>query len=115
MQAASCHTAQSGLSCLRLTLLSKTWRSMQDHINDVWANAGAIVTAAVASRMRQLWWTDPAGGILISALIIYRWSVITASSVAKVVSRLACSCMCGSWAASEAQAVLLQVTAACNC
>ena len=50
---------------------------------------GAIVTAAVAARMRQLWWTDPAGGILISALIIYRWSVITAGSVAKVVRRLA--------------------------
>lgn len=51
----------------------------------MWANTGAIVTAAVAARLRQLWWTDPAGGILISALIIYRWTVITASSVAKVV------------------------------
>lgn len=86
------------LSCHRLASGSWPWQVphvnpaaacntcfCQDHINDVWANMGAIVTAAVAARMRQLWWTDPAGGILISALIIYRWSVITASSVAKVV------------------------------
>lgn len=72
--------------CSRLTRYSGAAEALaEDHINDVWSNAGAIVTAAVASRMRQLWWTDPAGGILISALIIYRWSVITASSVAKVV------------------------------
>ncbi|PRW58020.1 CDF membrane [Chlorella sorokiniana] len=76
--------------CSRLTRYSGAAEALaEDHINDVWANAGAIVTAAVASRMRQLWWTDPAGGICISALIIYRWSVITASSVAKVVGLVA--------------------------
>ena len=56
------------------------------------------MTAAVASRWQFLWWADPAGGILISAVIIWRWCVITAGSVAKVVSRGAGWCAAASGA-----------------
>lgn len=57
----------------------------EDHINDVWANAGAVLTAALAAHAPRFWWSDPAGGILIAAVIIWRWALISASAVAKAV------------------------------
>jgi divalent metal cation (Fe/Co/Zn/Cd) transporter len=44
----------------------------EDHLNDVMSNGVALVTASIAFRYEN-WWVDPAGAILISAIIIYRW------------------------------------------
>ena len=45
----------------------------EDHLNDVMSNSVAIVTAAIAVKYKNMWWIDPVGAILISAIIIYRW------------------------------------------
>lgn len=33
----------------------------EDHINDVFSNVAAILTASIAAHVRKLWWTDPIG------------------------------------------------------
>jgi divalent metal cation (Fe/Co/Zn/Cd) transporter len=55
--------------------------SLQDHLNDVMSNAMAIVTAAVASNARPVWWLDPAGAIGISLYIVWRWGAVTKGQV----------------------------------
>ena len=36
----------------------------EDHLNDVFSNIAAIVTAAIAANVPKVWWLDPAGEIL---------------------------------------------------
>jgi divalent metal cation (Fe/Co/Zn/Cd) transporter len=46
-----------------------------DHLNDIWSNfaaLGCLLTAVYT----KLWWMDPAGAIVISAVIVYRWADI---------------------------------------
>ena len=56
----------------------------EDHINDVFSNIGAIFTAAIASQTIA-WWVDPVGAILISGIIIIRWTGITFEQINKIV------------------------------
>jgi len=57
----------------------------EDHYNDVLSNVAAIVTASIAAHIRKWWWVDPAGAIVISLVILFRWVVITWDQVKKVV------------------------------
>ena len=57
----------------------------EDHFNDVISNTAAVVTVAIAFNVRAAWWTDPAGAILISMVIIYRWLSIVLEQVKKIV------------------------------
>lgn len=60
--------------CVRLAARSDSMAALaEDHLNDVFSNAGAIVTAAVASVWEKGWWVDPVGAIIISLYIVYRW------------------------------------------
>ncbi len=49
----------------------------EDHLNDVVSNAGAIITATIASRVKGAWFVDPLGAIVISLWIISRWIGLT--------------------------------------
>ncbi|BDA45866.1 Metal tolerance protein 9 [Coccomyxa sp. Obi] len=57
----------------------------EDHLNDVVSNAGAIVTATIASKVKGAWWVDPLGAIVISLWIISRWIGLTYIQVKKIV------------------------------
>ena len=57
----------------------------EDHINDVFSNLAAIISVLVAANISSLWWFDPAGAILISLIIIYRWMWIIWEQVKKIV------------------------------
>lgn len=61
----------------------------EDHINDVFSNLAAIITVLVAANISYLWWFDPAGAILISLVIIYRWMGIIWEQVKKIVGHTA--------------------------
>ena len=56
----------------------------EDHLNDVWSNTAAVITGALASRFKSVWWLDPAAGIVISVLIIMRWTGVTLEQVKKI-------------------------------
>lgn len=60
----------------------------EDHLNDVWSNAVAIATAAIATHT-TLWWFDPFGAILISVVIIYRWYHVIWEQVKKIAGHTA--------------------------
>ena len=53
----------------------------EDHLNDVMSNTAALVTASIAFHSHGGWWVDPAGAILISLAIIYRWIFLMRSSL----------------------------------
>ena len=61
----------------------------EDHLNDVWSNAGAVLTGALAARWHSTWWLDPAGGIVISVVIIMRWLHLTWDQVKKITGHTA--------------------------
>jgi divalent metal cation (Fe/Co/Zn/Cd) transporter len=56
----------------------------EDHLNDVFSNSAAIATASIAFNT-TLWWMDPIGAIVISALIIWRWGGVINEQVKKIV------------------------------
>jgi cation diffusion facilitator family transporter len=60
----------------------------EDHLNDVWSNAAAIITVAIAVHT-PLWWFDPFGAILISLIIIYRWTYVIWEQVKKIAGHTA--------------------------
>lgn len=60
----------------------------EDHLNDVWSNGFAVITAAIAFNTTA-WWVDPLGAIVISLVIIYRWYGIIAEQVKKIVGHTA--------------------------
>ena len=55
----------------------------EDHLNDVFSNLAAVVTVSIAYNTPG-WWVDPAGGILISVVIVGRWAVIIYDQTKKV-------------------------------
>lgn len=55
----------------------------------MFSNTAAIVTIAIASSVRDAWWVDPVGAILISLVIIYRWIGIINEQVKKIVGHTA--------------------------
>lgn len=57
----------------------------EDHINDVFSNSAAILTASIAFEFRNLWWFDPAGAIAISLVIVFRWSSMISEQVKKLI------------------------------
>ncbi len=57
----------------------------EDHINDVFSNAAAIITASIAFEVNTVWWLDPIGAIAISLVIIYRWSFMITEQVKKLI------------------------------
>ncbi|RYG96821.1 hypothetical protein EON65_53845 [archaeon] len=76
------------------TLLNRTAQSdmlealAEDHFNDVLSNTAAIGTVLVA-YYTPLWWSDPAGAIVISLVIIMRWVNIMKDQVKKIVGHTA--------------------------
>eukprot|EP01039_Chlorochromonas_danica_P002691 gene2691-2941_t len=60
----------------------------EDHFNDVISNIAAIV-AVVVAYYTTAWWVDPAGAIIISLVIIYRWVFIIHEQVKKIVGHTA--------------------------
>ena len=63
----------------------------EDHLNDVVSNAGAIITATIASRVKGAWFVDPLGAIVISLWIISRWIGLTYVQVRISFLRYKCS------------------------
>jgi cation diffusion facilitator family transporter len=57
----------------------------EDHLNDVFSNVAAVITAAVAFNFKFLWWTDPAGAIIISAVIVFRWVYLIMDQIKKFI------------------------------
>jgi divalent metal cation (Fe/Co/Zn/Cd) transporter len=57
----------------------------EDHLNDVFSNTAAIITAAIAFEIKSVWFLDPVGAIVISAIIIARWSGMIMEQVNKVI------------------------------
>jgi cation diffusion facilitator family transporter len=57
----------------------------EDHINDVFSNAAALVTVSLAYNFDSLWWLDPVGAIAISLVIVYRWSFMITEQVKKLI------------------------------
>lgn len=73
--------------CVRLAPRSDSMAALaEDHINDVMSNLGAIVTAFPASYWKtSAWWVDPAGAIVISVYIMYRWAEMCKQQIDKLV------------------------------
>ena len=61
----------------------------EDHLNDVWSNTGAVITGAIAGTHPVVWWLDPTGGIVISAVIILRWLHLSWEQVKQVTGHTA--------------------------
>jgi cation diffusion facilitator family transporter len=61
----------------------------EDHLNDVWSNAGAVITGAIAGTHAAVWWLDPVGGIVISVVIILRWLHLSWEQVKQVTGHTA--------------------------
>ena len=61
----------------------------EDHLNDVWSNAGAVITGAIAGTHPVVWWLDPTGGIVISVVIIIRWLHLSWEQVKQVTGHTA--------------------------
>lgn len=61
----------------------------EDHLNDVLSNSIALLTASLAFYLPNSWWVDPAGAILISVVIIYRWCSIINEQIKKIVGHTA--------------------------
>ncbi|QDZ20221.1 cation efflux protein [Chloropicon primus] len=59
----------------------------EDHLNDILSNCVALLTAALASNLPQVWWVDSAGGALISVYIIVRWIVVAMEHTDKLVGK----------------------------
>jgi len=60
----------------------------EDHFNDVVSNITAITTVSIAFYT-PAWWMDPAGAILISLVIIFRWCRIIWDQAKKVTGYVA--------------------------
>lgn len=56
----------------------------EDHFNDIISNVAAAITAAIAFHT-VAWWVDASGAIVISLVIIYRWSLVMSEQVKKIV------------------------------
>jgi cation diffusion facilitator family transporter len=56
----------------------------EDHLNDVMSNSVALITAPIAFNVRRVWWLDPAGAVLISLVIMWRWSIVCKEQVKKI-------------------------------
>lgn len=76
---AYCHIATTNNPSDQLDALA------EDHLNDVFANIGALVSAAIAARVHSVWWLDPVSAIVISVIIMYRWSSMIAEQVKKII------------------------------
>lgn len=61
----------------------------EDHINDVFSNSGALISAAVAADIRSMWWLDPVSAIAISIIIMYRWGSLIAEQMKKIIGHTA--------------------------
>lgn len=73
--------------CVRLADRSDSMLALaEDHINDVMSNMGAVITAFPASYWKVGgWWVDPAGAIIISIYIMYRWAEMCKQQIDKLV------------------------------
>jgi divalent metal cation (Fe/Co/Zn/Cd) transporter len=61
----------------------------EDHLNDVFSNTTAIITASLALFYPSYWFIDQIGAILISAIIISRWVDVITDQVKKIVGHTA--------------------------
>lgn len=78
------------LYCRRLSHLSPAMLALtEDHWNDVVMNIAAIVFPVIAFYEPKVWWLDPAGGILISCYILWRWYEISLEQVCNIVGIIA--------------------------
>jgi len=57
----------------------------EDHLNDVMSNAVAIIAIVICMEVKNSWWVDPSGAVLISLVITWRWYVIIKEQVKKIV------------------------------
>jgi cation diffusion facilitator family transporter len=61
----------------------------EDHINDVFSNTGALISAAIAADIHLMWWLDPVSAIAISLIIMYRWGSLIAEQMRKIIGHTA--------------------------
>jgi len=63
----------------------------EDHLNDIFSTSIAVAAIVIISTVKKpnLWWIDPAGGIIIAVGIAYRWVVIIFAQTAKIAGHLA--------------------------
>jgi cation diffusion facilitator family transporter len=57
----------------------------EDHINDVVSNSVTIVAVSIAMEIKSVWWLDGIMAIVISLVIIIRWSMLIVEQVRKLV------------------------------
>jgi divalent metal cation (Fe/Co/Zn/Cd) transporter len=78
------------LYCVPLQQYSDSVQALtEDHLNDIMSNSvsmgAALVTVSVKGQ--EAWWVDPAGGIIISLWIIWRWLDVLREQVYKLVGK----------------------------
>jgi len=61
----------------------------EDHFNDLLSNTAAITAALIASHVKHTWWVDPLGAIALMLLIAWRWCVVIAEQMKKIVGHTA--------------------------
>jgi divalent metal cation (Fe/Co/Zn/Cd) transporter len=61
----------------------------EDHWNDIVMNVAALIFPIIAFYVPKVWWIDPAGGILISCYILWRWYEISLEQVRNIVGIIA--------------------------
>lgn len=71
-------------TCCCVAPLATCSASVQDHLNDIMSNTGAIVTAVAAGFVPNGFWIDPAGAIVISLYIVTRWLAIARQQVGQL-------------------------------
>ena len=78
------------LYCRRIAHLTPAMRALsEDHFNDIIMNIAALIFPLVAHYQRQVWWIDPAGGLVISAYILWRWHSVANEQVRFIVGEVA--------------------------
>lgn len=78
------------LYCRTIADLTPAMKALsEDHWNDVVMNVAALVFPIIAFYERKVWWIDPAGGLAISAYILWRWYEVGMEQVRNIVGVVA--------------------------
>jgi divalent metal cation (Fe/Co/Zn/Cd) transporter len=75
----------------------------EDHLNDIVSNLAAGATAAAAVLVQGAWWADPAGAIIISLYIVWRWIEIARAQVGPLCGAGRCTALGRCWVAAPAR------------
>lgn len=74
--------------CKHVSIVEKSDSMMalaEDHVNDVASNSVTIMAVSIAMEIKSVWWLDAVMAIVISLVIIVRWSLMIVDQVRKLV------------------------------